>query len=171
MQPPSQYTTSGALMLASGVLNVLISAGILIGLLLSIVGLCVAPIWVATLAVGIVEIVVGGIALGGRPVPRILGASVGGLVAAVCCGNLIGMVLEIVALAMLGQPDVRGYLQTEGARPALPPPGQGERSSYGDGVDPAAQRGPADFRPPPRRHVGTAWSWTGDLPLAQKEET
>ena len=145
MQPPSQYTTSGALMLASGVLNVLISAGILIGLLLSIVGLCVAPIWVATLAVGIVEIVVGGIALGGRPVPRIL--------------------------AMLGQPDVRGYLQTEGARPALPPPGQGERSSYGDGVDPAAHRGPADFRPPPRRHVGTAWSWTGDLPLAQKEET
>ncbi len=158
-------------MLASGVLNILISAGILLGLLFSVIGLCIAPIWVATLAVGIVEVVLGGIALGGRPVPRIMAGSVAGLVSAVCCGNVVGMVLEIVALSMLGQPDVHAYLATTPDRPALPPPasGGGYEAYPSRPPTPTPPREPADFRPRPRRHQGPAWSWTGDLELVQKD--
>ena len=147
-RPPSDYTNAGTMMLISGIFNVLISAGIIVGLALSLIGLCVAPIWLVTLAGGVYEIVVGiGIMQGNRS--RLgLSASVVGLVSAVVCGNVFGMILEILAMVSLGKPTVAAWLDDPGHAPELP--------------------GPADFPPTPQRRAGPSVSWTGDLPLEQK---
>jgi hypothetical protein len=182
MQPPADYKNAGAMMLISGVFNVLTSIGIIIGLALSLVGLCVAPIWVLTLAGGIMEIVVGANAMQGRPGRLGLSTAVIGLISAVCCGNVLGIILEILAMVNLGKPEVVGWLANP-ARPELPPthghhppiggpaPSAGPPSIGGPAPSagpPAPRPGPADFPPSPTRRAGPSVSWTGDLPLEQK---
>jgi hypothetical protein len=170
MQPPSDYKNAGAMMLFSGVFNVLTSLGILVGLALSLIGLCVAPIWLLTLAGGVMEIVVGANAMQGRPGRLGLSTAVIGLICAVCCGNVFGILLEILAMVNLGKPEVVGWLADPG-RPALPPPGQG-RPPASDAPaitgHPAPRPGPADFPAAPARRAGPSVSWTGDLELARK---
>lgn len=178
MQPPADYKNAGAMMLFSGVFNVLTSVGILIGLALSLIGLCVAPIWVLTLAGGIMEIIVGANAMQGRPGRLGLSTSVIGLISAVCCGNAMGIILEILAMINLGKPEVVGWLADPG-RPELPPPGHrggppahGELPARGGPPEPghpAPRPGPADFPATQRRRAGPSVSWTGDLELEQKE--
>jgi len=156
MQPPSDYKNAGTMMIISGAFNVLTSVGILIGLALSLIGLCVAPIWVLTLAGGVFEIAVGASISGGRPSRMGLSASVVGLVCSVGCGNVLGMILEILAMVNLGKPEVAVWLASPDA-PALPPSG---RSGYG----PPAIGGST----PSPRPVEPAVSWTWDMPLAPK---
>jgi len=152
MQPPSDYKNAGTMMIISGAFNVLTSMGILIGLALSLIGLCVAPIWVLTLAGGVFEIVVGASISGGKPSRMGLSASVVGLVCSVGCGNVLGTILEILAMVSLGKPEVAVWLANPGA-PALPPPGRS-----GGGYGPPAIEGPAE--------PAVSWSW--DMPLAPK---
>jgi hypothetical protein len=155
------------MMLVSGIFNVLVSAGILIGLLLSVVGLCVAPIWLLTLVGGVVEIAMGVGVMQGSPRPSALPVSVVGLVSAVLCGNMLGMILEILAMVYLGKPEVAGWLADPHGRPALPPPGP--RPPVADAASPAPGRPPpADFPPTPIHKAGPSVSRTGDLPLVQK---
>jgi uncharacterized membrane protein len=158
---PADYRTAGTLMLISGIFNVLVSAGILLGLLLSVVGLCVAPIWLFTLGGGIAEIVVGaGIMQGSRSL-RAMPVAVVGLVSGVVCGNMLGMILEILAMVQLGKPEVHAFIHGVEPAPALPPPPRDE--------PPQERRPPADFPQPRPRRDGPSVSWTGDLPLVQKD--
>lgn len=173
MQPPSDYKNAGTMMIISGAFNVMTSAGILIGLALSLIGLCIAPIWVLTLAGGIMEITVGAGINGGRPSRMGLSASVVGLVCSVCCGNVLGMILEILAMVNLGKPEVVAWLADPGQAAALPPPdgrhGEGGPPAIeGSAPSPVERPEPADFPSAPSRRAGPSVSWAGDLPLEQK---
>ncbi len=171
--PPSDYKNAGTMMIISGAFNVMTSLGILIGLALSLIGLCVAPIWVVTLAGGVMEIVVGATIQSGKPSRMGLSTAVVGLCCAVGCGNVLGMILEIIAMVNLGKPEVAGWL-ADPSRPALPPPGGRPgpvppRRDQPPTPPPAERPRPADFPAERRRRAGPSVSWTGDLELEQKE--
>ncbi len=168
MQPPSEYHNAGTMMVISGAFNVMTSLGILLGLAISIFGLCVAPIWLLTLAGGVMEMIVGANIHAGKPSRMGLSTSVVGLVCSVCCGNVIGLILEILAMVNLGRPEVTAWLADPGEHPSLP----GPQPPSGTG-QPASRRPPAppaDFAPRPPRRPGPSVSWTGDLELLQKED-
>ncbi len=168
MQPPSDYKNAGTMMIVSGALNVVTSAGILIGLALSLIGLCVAPIWLVTLAGGVMEVVVGVTISQGKPSRMGLSASVVGLVSSVCCGNMVGMILEILAMVNLGKPEVGAWLADPGHAGVFPPRGGRPQGIEGPVQPPVGPPGPADFPMATARPVSPAVSWTGDLPLVQK---
>jgi len=87
-------TASGALMIVSGVLTVLASSG----LFLAFVWVCVGFFWLIPMAIGIAEIAVGAAVIGRTPNERARTVSVLGVLAALACGNLFGVALEIGAL-------------------------------------------------------------------------
>ncbi len=172
-QPPTDYKNAGTMMLVSGAFNVMTSAGILIGLALSLIGLCVAPIWMLTLAGGVMEIVIGITIMQGKPTRMGLSTSVVGLCCAVGCGNVLGMILEILAMVNLGKPEVGMWL-ADPSRPALPPNHGGYGGGRPPGIEgrgappPAGPRPPADFPSGSPRPAEPAVSWTWDMPLAPK---
>jgi hypothetical protein len=106
MQPPSDYKTAGVLMLVAGILNLLTA----IGLILSLIMICVGVFWVIPLVFAIFEIITGIAALQGQPKANARTISILGMVAAVCCFQVIGLVLEIIAFVNLGKPEVREYI-------------------------------------------------------------
>ncbi len=179
--PPKDYTNAGTMMIISGAFNVMTSGAILLALLFSVIGLCVAPIWVLTFAGGIMEIIIGAQISGGRPSSMGLSTAVVGLISAVCCGNMLGMILEILAMVSLGKPEVKMWL-ADPTRPAIEPPGgrpgpqrppphrppERREPPPAPEPEPARAQPPADFRPRTRRRAGPSVSWTGDLPLEQK---
>ena len=59
------------------------------------------------------EIIMGAGAMSGQPKPQIKTVSILGLVAAVLCGNVVGIVLEILALVNLSKPEVDSWLQSQ----------------------------------------------------------
>ncbi len=182
MQPPTEYKNAGTMMIISGAFNVMTSLGILLGLAISLFGLCVAPIWLLTLGGGIMELLVGANINAGKPSRMGLSTAVVGLVCSVCCGNVIGMILEILAMVNLGKPEVTAWLADPGEHPALPGPGAGHAGARPPGhrppeASPAASAAreepppaPADFTPRPRGRVGPSVSWSGDLELVKKAE-
>lgn len=93
-------TTSGALMIVSGALTVLASGG----LFLSLVWLCVGVFWLIPMAVGVAEIAVGAAVIGRTPNEKARTVSVLGMLAALTCGNVIGVALEIGALVAGSRP-------------------------------------------------------------------
>ena len=106
MEAPADYKTSGTFMLISGIITVMSS----LVWTLSLIWVCVGVFWVFPLVVGIFEIVVGAGAMQGQPKPNAKTVSILGLVGAVLCGNVVGIVLEILALVNLGKPEVAGWL-------------------------------------------------------------
>ncbi len=106
MNAPQDYKTAGIFMLISGIMTTLASIGFFLSLLL----FCVGVFWILPLVVGILEIVIGAAVMGGTPKANAKTISILGIVAALLCGNLIGLVLEILAMVHLGKPEVENYL-------------------------------------------------------------
>jgi len=106
MEAPQDYKTAGIFMLISGILTTLAS----LGFILSLIWLCVGVFWILTLVVGILEIAIGAAVMGGTAKPNAKTISILGLVAALLCGNIVGLVLEILAMVNLGKPEVENYL-------------------------------------------------------------
>jgi uncharacterized membrane protein YczE len=95
----SDATAAGVLMIVSGLLTTAASFGIVA----TWGWFCVGLPWLVPMGVGLVEVVVGASVLGGDPKPSVRSMSVAGLLAAVMCGNLIGLVLEIAAQLLLAR--------------------------------------------------------------------
>jgi hypothetical protein len=99
-------TLAGTLMIVSGIFTVLASAGAFFGL----IWFCVGAFWLFPLIIGIGEIAVGTAIMGGVPNQRVRAMSAFGILAALLCGNLIGVGLEIAALVLVSKSEPKGLL-------------------------------------------------------------
>lgn len=110
MDAPQEYKTSGIFMLISGIMTVMVSLGLVFGL----IWICVGVFWILTLAAGIFEIIIGVGVMNGQPKANAKTVSIIGIVAALLCGNIVGMVMEIMAVVNLGKPEVANWLAMQG---------------------------------------------------------
>jgi hypothetical protein len=78
--------------------------------ILTLIWLCVGVIWVLPLAAAIFEIVVGVAVMNGQYKPNAKTISILGLISAICCINIIGIVLESLSLANHGKPEVANWM-------------------------------------------------------------
>jgi hypothetical protein len=108
MGAPQSYKNVGIMMLISGIKSVILS----LVFIASLIWVCVGAFWFLTLAGGILEIVYGAQIMSGKPVRDTRTFSIIGLVNAVLCRNVIGIVLEAIALSQLGKPEIEQYLGT-----------------------------------------------------------
>jgi hypothetical protein len=99
MSESDRSTLAGTLMIVSGVLTVVASAGIFA----TFVWVCVGALWLVPMAVGIGEVFVGAAIMGGRPTPRVRTMSAMGILSALMCGNVIGAGLEIGSLILVAK--------------------------------------------------------------------
>ena len=107
MDAPSDYKTAGIFMLISGITNVLWG-----GLwCFSLIWLCIGVFWLIPLAIGIFEIVTAATILQERRTHQAKGAAIGGIVASVLCFNVIGIIMEVLAIVWLGKPEVEAWLR------------------------------------------------------------
>ncbi len=89
-------TPAGALMITSGVLNVVASGGFI----LAWGWLCFGLAWIFPLMIGLAEIAIGAAIMGGRPTSRVRGISALGIVASLMCFNVFSVGLEIGSLVL-----------------------------------------------------------------------
>jgi hypothetical protein len=102
--------TIAVLMLISGILNVLIGLGLVAGLALSLVLICCAPVGFLPMALGIFELIYAIRMLGSSAeLPSYSTVQVIAIleIASILAGNLISLVVGIVNLVMLNDPEVR----------------------------------------------------------------
>jgi hypothetical protein len=149
MQAPSDYKTSGLFMLISGALTILASLGWIGGL----IWVCVGALWVLPLAAGVFEILTGLAVYQGQYKANAKTVSLIGIVAALLCGNVIGIVLEVLAVVNYGKPDVASWMAAGGvarvvvAAPAGPPVPPAPITPLPD-VPPAPDAPPSGEPPP-----------------------
>jgi hypothetical protein len=110
MTAPADYKTAGTMMIVSGATNLLASFA-LIGVL---IWFCVGGFWFVTLALAVFELVVGVGVSSGQPKGNAKTAAIIGIVNSVLCGNVIGLILQIIALTKLGTPESVAYLEDHG---------------------------------------------------------
>jgi hypothetical protein len=100
----------GILMLISGIVNILIGGGLVLGLALSLVLICCAPVGLLPLALGIFELIYAVRLLGTGPerqpykwvqIIAILE------IVSILAGNFISLVIGILNLVLLNDPEVR----------------------------------------------------------------
>ncbi len=100
----------GILMLISGITNILIGGGLVLGLALSLVLICCAPVGLLPLALGIFELIYAIRLLGTgterQPYQRIQIIAILEI-ASILAGNFISLVIGIVNLVFLNEPEVR----------------------------------------------------------------
>jgi hypothetical protein len=100
----------GILMLISGIVNLLIGGGLVLGLALSLVLICCAPVGLLPVALGIVELIYAIRLLGTgterQPYQRIQIISILEIVS-ILAGNIISLVIGIIDLVLLNEPEVR----------------------------------------------------------------
>ncbi len=118
MQAPSEYKNSGLFMIISGALTILASLGWIGGL----VWVCVGVLWVAPLALGVFEVVTGLAVYQGQFKANAKMVSILGIAAALVCGNVIGIVLEILAVVNYGKPEVAAWMAGGGTAPVVAAP-------------------------------------------------
>ena len=98
------------LMLISGIINVLIGLGLAAGLALSVVLICCSPVGLLPIALGIFELIYAIRLLGaGTEPPSFATMQVIAIleIVAILAGNFISLVIGIVNLVMLNDPEVR----------------------------------------------------------------
>jgi hypothetical protein len=119
-QPPQDYKTTGIFMLVSGILSILAS----LAFIASLIWICVGAFWVLTLAAGIFEVIVGAAAMSGKYQANAKTVSIIGIVGGILCGNIVGAVLEVLAMVNLGKPEVMAWMSDQaaglGAAPLAP---------------------------------------------------
>jgi len=106
MDAPQDYKTAGIFMLIAGILTIMVSLGLVMGL----IWICVGVFWFLTLAAGIFEVIVGVGVMNGQFKPNAKTVSIIGIVAALLCGNIVGMVMEILAVVNFGKPEVANWM-------------------------------------------------------------
>ena len=109
MDAPSEYTTAGIFMIISAAFTLLWSLLGVLGLVLSLAGICCAPYYLLPIGLAIYEMISGIAAQSGRPQPSVKLGAIAGLVGAVLCCNIIGIVLEILALVFLSKPEASEF--------------------------------------------------------------
>lgn len=109
MQAPSDYKNAGIFMLVSGILTVMASLGWIMGL----IWICVGAFWILTLAGAVFEIVVGAGIMSGKFNKNAKTVSIVGLICAILTGNVIGMVMEIIAIMNFGKPEVSQWMSQQ----------------------------------------------------------
>jgi hypothetical protein len=113
---PSEYKQAGLLMTISGAVQVMSGAFmVLMGLAtcLGSYGLCCFCPFVGAvpIAVGVHELIVANQMRQGIRVPNAKGANLAGLISAVLTMSVLNIVLEALAMAQLGNPQVVAYLE------------------------------------------------------------
>jgi len=111
MNAPSEYTTAGIMMIISAALTLIWSLIAVGGLVVSLAGICCAPYYLVPIGLAIFEMIGGIAAQSGKPQENVKFSAIAGLVGAVLCCNVIGIVLEILALVFLSNPSVSEFLQ------------------------------------------------------------
>ncbi|MBN2797879.1 MAG: hypothetical protein JXX28_01915 [Deltaproteobacteria bacterium] len=106
-EAPSDYKTAGIFMIVSGVLTLITS----FTLVLTLIWLCIGVFWLIPMAVGILEIIIGIGVASGQPKPTAKTIAIVGAVAAFLTGNIIGVVMEILAFVFMERPEVSEYLR------------------------------------------------------------
>jgi hypothetical protein len=100
----------GILMLISGIANVLIGLGLVAGLALSLVLICCAPVGLLPMALGVFELIyaIRLLGTGAEPQPyqRVQIIAILEIVS-ILAGNFISLVIGIVNLVLLNDPEVR----------------------------------------------------------------
>ena len=114
---PENYKQAGMFMMISGILNVIFgllgTISICIGGLFCIVGWLLVFIPLIAVGCGVFEILNGLKAKNGEHVPALKTVAIIGIVVGVFCGNIIGAVLEILAIVNLGKEDAVAFLNGE----------------------------------------------------------
>ncbi len=114
---PAQYRAAGALMVASGVMNLMVGAI----WFLSLVWMCVGVYWLVPMAFAIGEIVVGLLALWGIRMRFARAAAVMGAINGVLLFDVYAIAMQGVAFVLQLQPDVAGWLALEDRVDSLGP--------------------------------------------------
>ncbi|MGD0806953.1 MAG: hypothetical protein ABSA10_05745 [Anaerolineales bacterium] len=100
----------GVLMLISGIINVLIGLGLVAGLALSLVLICCSPVGLLPMALGIFELIYAiRLLSSGTEPPSFATMQVIAIleIVSILAGNFISLVIGIVNLVMLNDPEVR----------------------------------------------------------------
>lgn len=122
---PGMVTALAVMTLISGILNILWSGILGLGLIASLVGLLCSPVALYGLVLGILEIVYAARLLSTRP-PAVKPARYLAImqICDVFLGNILALVVGILALVFYNDPAVKGYFgeaQAATAPPAVTP--------------------------------------------------
>ncbi|MBM3152431.1 MAG: hypothetical protein FJZ96_09570 [Chloroflexi bacterium] len=107
---PGLVQAIAILTLINGIFNILWGAGVILGLTLGIVTLCLAPLGFLPLILGIFEIIYAAKLLANPPQPAQPSQTIA--ILEICCilvGNLISLIVGILALVFYGDPQVKAY--------------------------------------------------------------
>jgi hypothetical protein len=99
-------------MIINGVINISIGAGLIMGLALSVIFTCCSPLGALPLVLGVFELIYGIRLVGTSPVPVTFSTlqTVAILeILAIFASNPISLVIGIVNLVLLNDPEVRGF--------------------------------------------------------------
>jgi hypothetical protein len=111
---PQKVQTIGILMIISGIANLLFGLGLAIGLALSIILLCCAPLGLLPVALAIFEFIYGIRLVGSSTEPTrhsTLQVIAVLEIVAIMAGNFISLVIGIVNLVLLNDPEVKAVIQ------------------------------------------------------------
>ena len=76
----------------------------------SLIWVCVGVFWFLPLVAAIFEIIIGVAVMNGQFKQNAKTISILGLVSAVCCANIIGIVMEVLAMVNFGKPEVANWM-------------------------------------------------------------
>ena len=124
VEPPNAYRVSGALMIASGLINASVAAV----WVLSLFVVCVGLLWIVPMAIGLGEAVVGLLLVLGVPIRFGRAAALIGLVNGALLLSPPSVALEVLAFVFLQQDGSQRYV-------ALPSPTDPARSPRPDGEE------------------------------------
>lgn len=115
MEKPGMVTALGVLTLVSGIINILTGLGLTGGLVLGTLGLGLlcAPVTVLPAILGVFEVLYAIKLLANPPVPVQFSQTIA--ILEICCilfGNVIALVVGILALVFYSDAQVRGYFET-----------------------------------------------------------
>jgi hypothetical protein len=100
----------GILMLISGIINILVGAGLVAGLALSVILICCAPVGLLPVALGVFELIYAIRLLGTgtepQPYQRVQIIAILEIVS-ILAGNFFSLVIGIINLVLLSDPEVR----------------------------------------------------------------
>jgi hypothetical protein len=116
---PSKVQMIGVLMIISGAVNISMGLGLLVGLALSVILICCAPVGALPLALGIFEIVNGIrlISSGQEPVdPQTLQTIAILEVVTILGSNAVSFIIGIVNLVLLSDNEVTAYFRASGGK-------------------------------------------------------
>ncbi len=110
---PENVQLIGIFMIVSGVLNIMVGAGIAIAVVLGtfFLGLICLPLLLIPIGVGIWEIVVGANVVNNRPVKN-LQVVAGFEIASILWGNVLSMAAGILVLVFYNDPETRAYFES-----------------------------------------------------------